>query len=400
MKIDAYSILIVLSILVVLSYFFNFLSEKSRIPSVLLLIGCGIGLKYAGEYLAIQLPFTKTLLEMLGITGLIFIVLEAALDLRLERRKFPLIMRAFLSALILLGGTALLISGVFVYAYHTSFHLALLHALPLSVISSAIAIPSVKNMDEDKKEFIVYESTFSDILGIIAFNVIVSDHSSGITAVLSFGWDLILIMIVSVISTTALLWLLSRTTSHVRFFLTFAVIILVYSLAKFLHLPSLILVLCFGLVLGNFYMLPYPLAKKFLSFDRLRDVNKELKLMTAETAFIIRTFFFLLFGYSLDMALLQSWNVLALGVIIIVITLAIRYAFLKWLIKTNVAPLSLIAPRGLITILLFYSIPETQRLHDLSEGVLFIVIVFTGIAMTLGLILNSSRQSEKSDHEA
>ena len=45
------------------------------------------------------------------------------------------------------------------------------------------------------------------------------------------------------------------------------------------------------------------------------------------------------------------------------------------------------APRGLITILLFYSIPAEMRFEELGEGVLFIVIVFAGLAMTLGLLL-------------
>ncbi|MDZ7647036.1 MAG: hypothetical protein U5K54_07580 [Cytophagales bacterium] len=121
-----------------------------------------------------------------------------------------------------------------------------MHAIPLSVISSAIAIPSVRNMDEEKREFVIYESTFSDILGIIAFNYFVADHSSGVSALLTFSWDLILILIISVISTAALVFLLNHATTHVRFFLTFSIIILAYSIAKYLHLPSLILVLCFG----------------------------------------------------------------------------------------------------------------------------------------------------------
>jgi NhaP-type Na+/H+ or K+/H+ antiporter len=195
------------------------------------------------------------------------------------------------------------------------------------------------------------------------------------------------------VSTIALVFLLNHATSHVRFFLTFAIIILTYSLAKFLHLPSLILVLCFGLVLNNFRLFNYPIVRKLLSFDRLNDANKELKLMTAETAFIIRTFFFLLFGYSVDLALLKSTEVLLIGLAIISLTIVLRFFFLRFLLKINSAPLTLIAPRGLITVLLFYSIPEAQRMQGLSEGVLFIVIVFTGLAMTIGLLL--SRQSQK-----
>lgn len=394
MKIDAYSVLIILCVLVVLSYTFNYLARKLKIPSVLLLIASGVGLKLAADYFNFQLPPTKTLLEILGITGLIFIVLEAALDLSLQREKFRLIGRAFLSAFALLAFTSGLIAVIFVNYYDTNFQQALLHAIPLSVISSAIAIPSVRNMDEEKREFVIYESTFSDILGIVLFNYVAAEHEAGISAVFDFGWDIFLILVVSVVSTAILVWLLNHSTTHVRFFLAFAILILTYSLAKFLHLPSLILVLCFGLVLNNFRLFDYPIVHKFLSFDRLRDVTKEMKLMTAETAFIIRTFFFLLFGYSMDLSLLKSSEVISIGFVIIVLTILLRFVFLRVFLKIKSAPIMLIAPRGLITILLFYSIPESQRLHDLSEGVLFIVIVFTSLLMTVGLLLTKQTLKE------
>ncbi len=395
MKIDAYSILILLSVIVVVSYFYNYLSGKLKIPSVLLLIATGIALQFASRAFSLKLPPVQTVLELLGITGLVFIVLEAALDLHLEKSKFPLIWRAFGSALGLLTVTAGSIALLFVYYYGTSFEQALVYAIPLSIISSAIAIPSVSNMGPETREFVIYESTFSDILGIIAFNYILEDHKSGFSALAGFGFDLILILVISVISTVALVFLLSQAKTHVRFFLTFAIIILTYSLSKYLHLPSLILVLCFGLVINNFRLFDFPVVHKFISFKRLGEVSKEMKLMTAETAFIIRTFFFLLFGYSMNLDLLLSKEVVVMGVAIIVLTLVARFVFLRFLLKINSTPLALIAPRGLITVLLFYSIPPERRLDNVSEGVLFIVIVLTSLMMTIGLLINKERPSEQ-----
>ncbi|CAN5609497.1 hypothetical protein BH10BAC4_BH10BAC4_15600 [soil metagenome] len=395
MNIDAHSAIVILSVLVVLSYLFNYLAKQFRIPSVLLLISSGIGLKFAAGYFGFVVPSTKILLEILGITGLIFIVLEAALDLKIERSKFSLIGRSFVSALILLALTSGLIAWGFMIYFSIEFNQALLHAIPFSVISSAIAIPSVKNLEDDKREFIVYESTFSDILGIVLFNYVLFDQISGAGSILTFGKDIILIVIISVISTAFLVFLLSRTTSHVRFFLTFAILILAYSFAKSLHLPSLILVLCFGIVVNNFNLFDYPLMRRYLSFDRLTEVTKEMKLMTAETAFIIRTFFFLLFGFSLNLSLVADKEVILMGVGIIVVTLLVRFIFLQYVLKINSAPLALIAPRGLITILLFFTIPEDKRLVNLSEGLLFVVIGITGVMMMVGLLLNKQRPEEK-----
>jgi Kef-type K+ transport system membrane component KefB len=397
MKIDPYAVLILLSVIVVVSYTFNYVASKVKVPSVLLLIGSGIGLQYAARAFEFNLPPTQILLQILGVTGLIFIVLEASLDLKLERTKIRLIGRAFVSALVLLGFTSLILALIFAGYYETDFNQALLHAIPLSVISSAIAIPSVTNMEESKREFIVYESTFSDILGIIAFNYFVTVHPSGWESLVGFSTDMVLIIIISVLSTAFLLFILNHATTNVRFFLTFAIIVLVYSLSKFLHLPSLVLVLCFGLVLNNFGLFNYAVVHRFLSFDKLAEVSRELKTMTAETAFIIRTFFFLLFGYSLDLRLLESQEVVLVGTGIIFLTIVLRFLFLKVFLRINSTPLALIAPRGLITILLFYSIPQERRIEQLSEGVLFVVIAVTGLAMTIGLLLTKEQPRESAE---
>lgn len=41
-------------------------------------------------------------------------------------------------------------------------------------------------------------------------------------------------------------------------------------------------------------------------------------------------------------------------------------------------------PRGLITILLFYGIPETFKLSKFNEGILFFVILVTSLIMMIG----------------
>ncbi len=395
MKIDAYSILVLFSILVVLSYLFNYLSGKLHIPSVLLLILSGIGLRLLGDEFEILLPQSRITLEILGVSGLILIVLEASLELKITREKLRLIGLALLSAFALLGITALITALIFKSYYGAGFRQAMLHAIPLSVISSAIAIPSVSSLEDQRREFVVYESTFSDILGILAFNYFLVDHSTGLGAIAGFSWDLVLIVVISVLSTVLLVFLLNHSMSHVRFFLTFAVIVLVYSLAKYFHLPSLILVLCFGLVLNNFNSFGFPIVHRFISFGKLADVAKELKVMTTETAFIIRTFFFLLFGYTINLALITTQEVLVTGFGFILLTIILRFIFIHYFLKIRSTPLSLIAPRGLITILLFNSIPVTDRIESLSEGVLFVVIGLTSIVMTIGLLISHAQAKEK-----
>lgn len=56
-------------------------------------------------------------------------------------------------------------------------------------------------------------------------------------------------------------------------------------------------------------------------------------------------------------------------------------------LKTGVFPEITIAPRGLITILLYYSIPAYYKITGFNEGVLFFIIVTTSIVMMSGLIM-------------
>ena len=95
-----YTLIIGSSIVLILSFFFGQLSKKTSIPSVLMLIIAGvfinIGLNAAGVPKIDYFP----ILEILGIVGVIMIVLEAALELKLDRDKIIPISIAFVIALV------------------------------------------------------------------------------------------------------------------------------------------------------------------------------------------------------------------------------------------------------------------------------------------------------------
>ncbi len=87
MHISSHIIIILLSCVVILSYIFNMISSVTRIPAVLLLIATGIGVKYLSKYYGYVEQDVEKLVRTLGAIGLIMIVLEAAMDLTLSRKK-------------------------------------------------------------------------------------------------------------------------------------------------------------------------------------------------------------------------------------------------------------------------------------------------------------------------
>lgn len=392
----SYAILIGLSLAVILSYVFNLAAQATRIPSVLLLLLTGIGLQQLSEYGGYAPHIPKTLLEIFGIIGLIMIVLEGSLDLRLSREKVPLIRRSFLAALLMLVSQAAAIGALLHLWLGASWQTCLLNAVPLVVISSAIAIPSVASLTGEKQEFIVYESTFSDILGIMLFNFVDQEDFARGGGLLTFGRGVVLIVLVAIFSTALLTFLLTRLRGHVKFFLLFSFLVLIYSLAKKLHLSSLLLVLAFGLAVNNYDLL-LNAGRRWLPRLRLPAPAAlaaelhQLKSITAESAFLIRTFFFLLFGYSISLPSLLSAPLIGEGLLVVAVLTALRFLYLRYVARASLLPELFIAPKGLITVLLFYSIPAQHQLGEVSENILFIVILLTSVLMMVGLIISHQR---------
>jgi len=389
-------VLILLSSVVILSYLFNMLSKKTNIPSVLLLIATGVGIKYTSLYYGMIYADVSKLVKILGIVGLIMIVLEASLDLKLGKDKLKLISNSMGSALFIFAISAVAIAFVVVEWLYVPFESAFLYAVPLSIISSSVVIPSTTHLPEEKKEFIIYESSFSDIIGILVFNYMAMTNVIGMTSMLKFTGNIGIAIIFSVICGFILVYLLSKIKINIKFFLVFAVLALMYSLGELIHLPALLIVLVFGLLLNNASMLIKGRLTKWINVSGIESVVQVLTTITAETSFLIRTFFFILFGYTINLQILFLPDVWEIGTMVILILLAVRFIYLRVILKSNLFPELFLMPRGLVTILLFYSIPASKSIGGFNEGILFFVVAVSSILMMIGLLL--FRKGDKKEY--
>mgnify|MGYP006099659713 FL=1 len=400
-NIGAFSLVIGGSIIIILSYFANLLAKRTNIPSVLVLIGMGVLIRQGLSALGMEeIPYESLALELLGTVGLIFILLEAALDLELSKKKLPLIMKSASLALFSLGASTLGIAALLFYSLGLEWFTAVVYAIPLSIMSSAIIIPSVGGLSLERKEFMVYESTFSDIWGIMAFYLVLGNQEAvGPGEVLkSIGINLGASLIISIAVSYLLVYVLQKITSSVKLFLSIAVLILIYSIQKMLHLSPLILILIFGLMLNNHKIFFAKIFKNkegkswlggLLDDEKMAGLRHDFHLLTLESAFVIRTFFFVLFGATVVLASLTDFEVLFYGLSVSVILYATRFVFLRLFRPEDPVSLLYIAPRGLITILLFFQIGSNYpELVDTSfnGGILLVVILVTCIIMTVSLI--------------
>lgn len=387
-------IILFLCILVMLSYVYTLLSRYTQMPSVILLLATGIGLRWLSDKYNVSLDYINNYVQVLGTVGLIMIVLEAALDLHLTRDRIPLIRNSFLSALIILAVTVLAIAGIIHYWQQESFMISVVYAIPLSIISSSIIIPSVTHLGQEKKEFLVYEASFSDIIGIMVFNYFTAREVLSWQSSFTFIGGILIGVIISLVISLFLIYLLTKITVNIKFFLIFSILIFLYVSGKMFHLPSLIIIMIFGLMINNWHLLKEQkwLKIKILENGAVQQISELLKSITAESAFLIRTFFFVSFGYSIDVMLLTNSEVVVVGSAIVAIMLLTRAIFLGLFLKSSIFPEVLLMPRGLITILLFYIIPDEYKLKNFNEGILFFVVIITAILMMIGLMIENVRK--------
>ena len=263
-------ILFVFPLLIIFSYMFDAFARKTKFPSVILLMFTGIIVRaITSAYGFDDFGFLDNLIPVLGTIGLILIVLEGALELEIRKEKLGLILKGFLAALVLLILNIAALQWVFSNLFQMSTQLSILSAIPLAIISSAVAIPSAASLVNQEREFVVYESTFSDILGIMIFNYALRQFEAqqdliGTTPLVSLFLQILGVIVISLAITYVLFRLIRQIDHHVKFFLILALLILVYAFGKLLHLPALVTIFIFGIFLSNVKSLLPRFLKNYL----------------------------------------------------------------------------------------------------------------------------------------
>jgi len=387
------TIIITFCILLLIAYVFDLTASKTKIPSVILLLLLGWSVRQLTVFLDVQLPDLFPILPVLGTVGLILIVLEGSLELELNKSKFGLIRKSFLGALVPMIALAFFLAFVFRYFGHFGLKDSLTNAIPFCVISSAIAIPSVRKLSSHNKEFVIYESSLSDILGVLIFNFLALNETIDRFSFGNFGLQILIITVISFIATIGLSFLLSKIEHHIKFFPIILLVVLIYAVLKIYHLPGLIFILLFGLSIGNLDEL-----KRFNWIEKFKpdELNKEVtkfKELTIEAAFLIRALFFLLFGYLIETSEVLNAETFVWALVIVFLIFTFRTIQLK-LSKLPLQPLLFVAPRGLITILLFLSIEPTHTISLVNKSLIIQVIILTALVMMFGLMADKPQKND------
>jgi cell volume regulation protein A len=204
-----------------------------------------------------------------------------------------------------------------------------------------------------------------------------------------------LTLIVSIVASYGLIYVFHKLENSIRLFLLIAVLILLYAIGKLFHLSSLLIILAFGLVLNNRKLFLRGKYKKYMNDSALDRVYDQLKLVTVESSFIVRTFFFVIFGMTIVLQSLTNIKVILISILVLMFLYGIRWIILKLFLRRNFMLEWFTAPRGLITVLLFFNIPDEFQVAEFDSGILLFTIIISSVIMAIGMIKFSNNKNEE-----
>ena len=386
-----YQAILTASLFLLLAFGIEHLGRWSGIPSVVILIVTGLVGRPALNFLGIEFTGLDTAVPVIGTIGLILIVLEGAFEIELRRDRVKLAAWASLSAVVGLLICMFLFALLASIAFNLTLVQSLLVAIPFSVISSAVAIPSSSFLPLQGREFIVYESSISDILGILFFFTVLNSDGSVGSIFSSLMGDGLLSILLGAVCAIALLLILLRIEGHVRFTPLLATLFALYAVGKLWHLSPLLMVLLFGLAINNLRLFTRLPVLRGLLDNEFEKTLAEFKSLTTELTFAVRGFFFIILGYWTDWTALADPVAWLIAVVVLAVIFFSRSFWMRLARIGMGAALTWIAPRGLITVLLFLSAKETLELPSSMDGAVLLVVFASALMVAVGRILWSKQ---------
>ncbi|MDD3892556.1 MAG: cation:proton antiporter, partial [Bacteroidales bacterium] len=190
----------------------------------------------------------------------------------------------------------------------------------------------------------------------------------------------------------ALVWsiLINRVrTIRNTIFTTPAFVFIIFGIAEMFGFSGAISALAFGITLANLEVFNVSLLKRYIASEPI-SLNETEKIFFSEIVFLLKTFFFIYIGLSIQ---LQNLWALVLGLLIAIIIFISRVPVVKFSVRkpfatSDLTMMSIMVPKGLAAAVLA-SLPLQQGIEggefirDITYAVILISIVFTSVLIPL-----------------
>ncbi|MFC2034434.1 cation:proton antiporter [Chloroflexota bacterium] len=379
-------------VLVFLAHLFTSIFSRTRIPDVILLIIIGVSV---GPLLGLITPMEFGIVgPILTTITLIIILFESGTALKLYsiqaalRGAMTLAPLSFFSTMGVVGGLSLWLTD-----------LEVLPAFILGAIvgstSETVIIPLVKQLKirRDTETLLSVESSINDVLSIIITVALVGAYELGEFNIASLFSDLIASFIVALVFGFIAAFIWSTLLNKIRaiknaMFTTPAFVFIMFGIIETLGFSGAIFALAFGVTIGNIESIRFPFFKTDPSKEPA-GFNETEKVFFSEVAFLLKTFFFVYLGISLE--LISGWFII-LGLLFTIVAFilripAIRISLRKPMSARDASIVAIMVPKGLAAVVLA-SIPLQQGIigGDVIQNVTYAVVLLS-IVMTSVFIL-------------
>jgi len=386
---DVAQLVIFIGLLIFVSHLFSGIFERKGIPDVLMLMLIGI---IIGPLLHLITPESFGIVTGIFTTiTLVFILFQGGLDLRFETMRSALRGMSLITSINFAATT--LVVGLIAWLL---IDLEPIPAFTLGAIlggtSSAVVIPLVKQLklQESAKTILVLESALSDVLCIVFVLALIQAYTSdGIKIGTIIGNIISSFTLASLLGmVSAILWsvLLSRVrTINNSMFTTPAFVFVIYGIAESLGFSGAIAALAFGITLANIDRFRIKVIQKIVH-SGLNTFNDTEKQFFSEIVFLLKTFFFVFIGISIQFT--NGWALL-FGFFITVVIYLLRIPVVKFSIyeplpTIDLTIMSTMVPKGLAAAVLAnlpvqYNLPGGEMIRDLTYSVILTSIILTSI---------------------
>lgn len=310
--------LVFLGLLVFSAHLFSSLYNRKKIPDVLLLIIIGLIVGPLAGWVDVA---------SMGVGGPVFVAVTLVVILFEGGTSLSVgVMRSAWKSTMSLTLVCFFLSLLLVAALGLVFGMELLPALCLGAIlggtSSAVVIPLVKILDmgEESRTVLVLESAATDVLCIVftlAFMQAMQMGSINVGVVVgNIFSSFVLAGLLGFAG--ALVW--SRLITRIRklqnsIFTTPAFVFVIYGVANFLGYSGAIAALVFGITMANIDTIKNKILLGIMGGSGHR-LNKTEMVFFGELVFLLKTFFFVYIGISIEF---NDWKSILAGLLITIV---------------------------------------------------------------------------------
>ena len=384
------NLVLFIGLIIFAAHLFTAIFKTTKIPDVLLLII--IGILIGPSFLDILKPqdfgFAGPILSS---TALILLLFEGGNNLSFSNLKNSI--RDTIPIAVISFFFIFTISSFLIFTFFTQNLLTAVYAgAILGNISPAIVVPFIKILDlSDKtKSLLFLESAITDVLTIILALIFLDSISSSKITILEFFSKLLTSLIIATLLGLggAILW--SIVLEKIRqfpntMFTTLAFLLILYGLAEKFGYSGPITILVFSILLANAKKIPFKIVRYFGSSE-LSEFNILEKSFFSEIVFIVKTFFFIYLGLSIQFgnffiiisSLILTFTIYICRFIVVKFTLPNTITLREAVLISSIIPKGL-AAAVLIELPLFNSlIPiETLLLFGIIKELIYCIILFS-----------------------